>query len=215
VEAGKHITLHMRHLNLINYFKGKFIQTLGVSHFQMSDSYITIVPANVTRGQVKELSQKTIDWLTKREIISNKQSDCVLGQDGGYPPGLKYKDIIEGDDFGLLRLKTNGLEVITARQVFDNGESGLEEINCPKCGANNIGSDWGKLLDSWDSGHDDKLKCSKCYKELSIAEYNFRPSWGFGEFGLTFWNWPSLTSSFLDDLKKIVGEDIKVIHGKR
>jgi hypothetical protein len=181
----------------------------------MSDSYITIVPANVTHGQVKELAQRTIDWLTEREIISSKQSDCVLGQDTGYPPGLKYKDIIDGDDFGLLRLKTNGLEVIATKQVFDSGENGLEEINCPKCGANNIDSDWGELLGAWNSGQNDKLKCSQCDKESSIIEYNFRPGWGFGEFGLTFWNWPSLTSSFLDDLKKIVGEDIKVIYGKR
>nr|HPM32329.1 hypothetical protein [Chryseolinea sp.] len=78
-----------------------------------------------------------------------------------------------------------------------------------------VHSDWGELLSAWDSGHDDKLKCSQCDKELPITEYNFRPSWGFGEFGLTFWNWQSLTSRFLDDLKKIVGEDIKVIYGKR
>jgi len=47
----------------------------------MSDSYITILPVNVTHGQVKELAQRAIDWLTEREIISSKQSDCVLGQE--------------------------------------------------------------------------------------------------------------------------------------
>jgi hypothetical protein len=181
----------------------------------MSDSYITIVPANVTREQVKELSQRAIDWLTEREIISNRLSDCVLGKDEGYRPGLKYKDVVDGDDFGLLRLKTNGLQIIATRQVFDNGENGLEEINCPECGANNIDADWGELISAWDNGDNDKLKCSQCGKQLSITEYNFRPSWGFGEFGLTFWNWPSLTSTFLDDLKKIIGDDIKVIYGKR
>jgi hypothetical protein len=117
----------------------------------MSDSYITIVPAGVTREQVKDLSQRTIDWLTERGIISGIPRDCVLGKDTGYPPGPKYKSIIDGDEFGLFRLKTNGLAITTTRQVFDNGQNGLEEISCPRCGANNIDSDWGEILSAWDS----------------------------------------------------------------
>jgi hypothetical protein len=180
----------------------------------MSDSYITIVPTNVTGEQVKELSQRTIKWLTEREIISQDPTDCVLGQDSGYPPGPKYKNIIDGDNYGLLRLKTNGLQVVTVRQVFDNGDNGLEEINCPKCGGNNIDSDWGESLDAWDAGQNDKLKCSQCDNESPITDFDFKPSWGFGELGLTFWNWPSLTSEFLDDVKILLDKDIKVIYGR-
>lgn len=181
----------------------------------MSDSFITIVPTNVTRGQVGELSQRTIKWLTEKEIISRNQTDCVLGQEAGYPPGPKYKSIIDGDDFGLLQLKTNGLQLMTARQVFDNGDNGLEEINCPKCGANNIDSDWGEVIGAWDNEQSDKLKCSQCDTESSITDYEFKPNWGFGEFGLTFWNWPSLTAQFLDDFKKLLDKDVKVIYGQR
>ena len=60
----------------------------------MSDSYITIVPTNVTYGQVKELSQKTVDWLIEEEIISKNLADCVLGQETGYPPGLKTRMLL-------------------------------------------------------------------------------------------------------------------------
>src|SRR5690606_21626034 len=181
----------------------------------MSDSYITIVPTNVTHGQVKELSQRTIDWLTKNEIISSNLTDCVLGQVKGYPPGTNYKSIIDGDDFGLLRLKTNGFELVTVRQVFDNGGNGLEEIKCPKCGANNIDSDWGQALEAWNSGQNGILKCGQCDNEVPITDYDFKPTWGFGEFGLTFWNWPSLTSEFFDNMKKLLGKDVKVIYGRR
>ena len=180
----------------------------------MSDSYITIVPANVAQEQVKYLSQSVIDWLTDREIISGKLSDCVLGKSNGYPPGPNYKSIIEGDDYGLLGIRINGLEVTIKRQVFDNGGNGLEEIICPKCGTNNIDSEWGEVIAAWDSGHGDKLKCSQCDNTFSITEYDFRPTWGFGEFALTFWNWPSLTDEFLEGLKKIVDDDIKVIYGR-
>jgi hypothetical protein len=180
----------------------------------MSDSYITIVPTSVTRGQVEGLSQLTINWLTEKQFISPNKTNCVLGQEAGYSPGPKYRDIVDGDDFRLLSLKTNGLQVVSKRQVFDNGENGLEEINCPKCGANNIDSDWGDVIGAWDSEQDDKLKCNHCDKESSFTDYNFQPTWGFGEFELTFWNWPSLTTAFLDDLKKLLNKDIRVIYGK-
>jgi hypothetical protein len=179
----------------------------------MSDAYITIVPTNVTQGQVKDLSKMTIAWLSEKGIILTNQTDCVLGETLGYPPGPKYMDAIDGDDFGLLKLRTNGLAAVTERQVFDNGENGLDEINCPKCGANNIDSDWGEAVGLWDTGKIGILRCSQCDNEASIADYDFRPDWGFGEFGLTFWNWP-LSSRFFDDLRVFVGTDIKIIYGR-
>jgi hypothetical protein len=180
----------------------------------MSDSYITIVPANVTHEQVTELSRKAFDWLAEREIISKNLSDCVLGQEKGYQPGQRYNQIIEGDDFGLLGLKTNGLEIVTRRQVFENGENGLEQIKCPKCGANNIDSEWGEIIARWFNGQNDNLKCVQCSTESSIVDYEFKPTWAFGELGLTFWNWQRLTSTFLDDLKKLWNRDLKVIYGR-
>lgn len=133
----------------------------------------------------------------------------------GYPPGPRFTDVIEGDDSGLLEIKMNGLEVITERRVFDNGGNGLDEINCPKCGVNNIDSDWSEALSEWHSGLNDKLKCSQCGKESAIINYDFKPSWGFGEFGLTFWNWPRLTIKFFDELKTFIGKDVRVIYSRR
>lgn len=181
----------------------------------MSDTYITIVPTNVTNEQVAELSRRTIDWLIEKEFISRNLTDCVLGQETGYQPGQRYKEIIDGDDFGLLKLKTNGLEIVIERRVFENGENGLEEIRCPKCGTNNIDSNWGEIIGAWDNAQNGDLKCKKCGSIASITEYDFRPTWAFGEFGLTFWNWPKLTSTFLDDLKKLLKKEIKVVYGRR
>lgn len=180
----------------------------------MSDSYITIVPTNVTQGEVNELSQRTISWLTKREIISGNLTDCVLGQETGYPPGPNYESIITGDDFGLPRLKTNGFAVVTGRRVFDNGGNGLEEITCPKCGGNNIDTNWGEKLEAWLVEQNDKFMCIQCNNDLPITAYDFKPAWGFGELGFTFWNWPGLTLEFLENMKKLLDKDIRVIYGK-
>jgi hypothetical protein len=188
---------------------------LGANQFKkMSDSFITIVPTRVTTDEVIEISKRTIDWLTKREIISQNLTDCILGQTKGYPPGSRYNDIVDDINNELNKLKTNGLEITVNRQVFHNGERGLNEIRCPKCRANNIDSDWGEILDSWSNQENDVLKCIECYNETSITNYDFRPKWGFGEFGITFWNWPNLKTDFLDDLKKILNKDIEVIYGR-
>ena len=98
--------------------------------------------------------------------------------------------------------------------VFENGENGLEEIKCPKCGANNIDSEWGEIIARWFNGQNDNLKCVQCSTESSIVDYEFKPTWAFGELGLTFWNWQRLTSTFLDDLKKLWNRDLKVIYGR-
>jgi len=180
----------------------------------MSDSFITIVPTRVTADEVTEISKRTIDWLTKREIISQNLTDCVLGQNKGYSPGPKYNDIVDDINYELKKLKTNGLEIIINRQVFHNGENGLNEIRFQKCGANNIDSDWGEIIDSWDNKENDVLKCSECNNETSITNYDFRPKWGFGEFGLTFWNWPNLKNDFMDDLKRFLNKDIEMIYGR-
>jgi hypothetical protein len=179
----------------------------------MSDSFITIVPTKVKTDEVIEISKKTIDWLTNKEVISPNLTDCILGQSKGYPPGPRYHDIVD-DNYELKKLKTNGLEIIVNRQVFDNGANGLDEIKCPKCGANNIDSDWGDKIKSWDSKENDVLKCSECNHETSITNYDFRPKWAFGEFGLTFWNWPNIKADFLDELKKLINKDIEVIYGR-
>jgi hypothetical protein len=180
----------------------------------MSDTFITIVPKKVTADEVPDISKRTIDWLTKRDIISQNLTDCILGENKGYPPGLKCHEIFEEINFELRNLKTNGLEIVTTRQVFHNGGNGLDEIVCLKCGANNIDSDWAEKVDSWYKKENDTFECSECNHETSITNYDFQPKWGFGEFGLKFWNWPDFNKDFLDDLKRLLNKDIEIIHGR-
>jgi len=185
-------------------------------HFvKMSDSYLSIVPVDVTPSEVKQLFQKTFDWLTEKEIISPNPTDCILSGTPGYKPGSRYKDIVDGDDFGLLQRQVNGLEIVTERQVFDCGENGLDEVNCPECRANNLDSEWAEAIEAWwrSTGYH-KLKCNQCGKESPIIDYEFIPTWAFGDFGLKFWNWPVLKDSFFDDLKIVMDKDVKVVYGR-
>lgn len=162
----------------------------------MSDSFISIVPDKIDNTRVKGIADKVIDQLVQRGIIKRELTDCTLG-DKGHAPGDNFKDAIEGDDSGLKTLLTNGLEIITTRQVFHNGGNGLYEITCPDCNANIIEADWGKALDEWTNETGlNKIVCPQCNIEHSITDYNFDPTWGFGTLGFTFWNWPDLKEDF-------------------
>lgn len=179
----------------------------------MSDSYITIVPANVSRDQVEPLVRLTINWLIEKQIVDKNTSDCVMGSGSGYAPGPNYKEAIEGDDFGLLDCQPNGVEILIGRQVFDNGGNGLEEIVCPACGANNIESDWAESIEQWSNQNPGDFKCIECNRVAPIVNYTFQPAWGFGDFGIKFWNWPELNSAFISQLKNVIQKDITIVYG--
>ena len=180
----------------------------------MSDSFISIVPDKTDKTQVKELADKVVDRLVQQRIIKRELTYCTLG-DKGHAPGDNFKDAIEGDDYGFKTLLTNGLEVITTRQIFHNGGYGLDEITCPDCNANIIETDWGQALDEWtnETGQG-KIVCPQCHTENSITDYNFDPTWGFGNLGFTFWNWPNLKDNLVRDIEQVVGRPVKMIYGR-
>lgn len=182
----------------------------------MSDYFIAIVPVDVARDGANDLSRKVIDWLIEKEIILGSMTDCVLGgnKNLGYGPGTKYKDAVEGDQGYLVELVTNGVQISIGRMVFDNGGNGLDKVICPVCSANNIDEDWGDATGAWYENQIGRLTCSQCGRESSITAYAFEPTWAFGEFGLTFWNWPALTDKFLEDLKQFMQKDIKIVYGR-
>ena len=160
------------------------------------------------------MSETIIEFLSRRKIIKNIQTDCVLGSNNGYAPAENYRSILRNTQFDLVsELKTNGVEFITKRTVFHTGGNGLEEVNCPNCDDNNIENDWGTPLDNWYSRiGSDNVKCQNCGIENPITEFAFKPTWAFGSFGITFWNWPQLSQNFVVELEKIVGTELKIVN---
>lgn len=180
----------------------------------MSDSFITIVPRNVDKVQVKELAIKVVDHLIEKRIINRELTDCTLGNNG-HPLGDNFKDAIEGDDYGLKDIWANGLEIKTTREVFHNGGNGIDEIKCPDCSTNIIETDWGQAIDEWINESDlHKVTCPNCNAEYSITDYVFNPEWCFGYLGFTFWNWPNLKDNFIKELEQILERRVTIIYGQ-
>jgi hypothetical protein len=181
----------------------------------MSDTYISLVSEKLNSADSKEKAEKIIDFLTEQRIVEKDLTDCVLGSSKGHAPDENYRNVLEISELDLTELKINGIELITEKQVFENGGNGLEEVNCPNCGENNIENDWGNSLGNWYSGTDsDKIKCQNCGTENSVTEFEFKPTWAFGNFGITFWNWTKLNPKFVAELEKIIGTELKSVYGK-
>ena len=180
----------------------------------MSDHYISIVSEKTNPTDAQELAKRIVSYLTEKKIIQKELSDCVLGSTG-HRPAENFGAILEKQNEGFWDLKTNGVEIITERTVFENGGNGLEQVNCPNCGQNQIEENWENSLDHWYTKSDsDLVKCSNCSSKNSITKFDFKPNWGFGNFGLIFWNWGKFKSHFFTDLEKVIGTELKVVYGK-
>ena len=102
----------------------------------MSDNYITICTEKEIDNPI-ELGEKVLKYLQDKRYVKSEKSNCLLGLDGlGYEPGENHVDAI-GYDENITRLKSNGLEIKSERQVFDAMSfTAFNEMNCPKCGKN-------------------------------------------------------------------------------
>lgn len=177
----------------------------------MGDTYCNIVLDNVDTMSDKAIADIVVQHLIARKIISASLTDCVLGQDSGYPPAENYWQVLEDGD---QRFPDDGVEVNLGRRIFYS--AGVDEINCPNCNENIVALDWGSALDEWmnETGND-KIVCPGCSHSYSISEYKFDPNWAFGNIGFTFWNWGSdFKRDFIDELEQLTGYKIKVVYGK-
>lgn len=181
----------------------------------MSDTYISLVSEKLNVADSQNTAEKIVRFLTEQKISQRTLTDCVLSLSEGYEPADNHQNGLKNSKLEFTNLKTNGIELITEKQVFHNGGNGLEEVNCPCCGENNIQNDWENSLDNWYRETDSGIfKCRYCTTVNSITEFEFKPTWAFGSFGITFWNWSALSPEFVTELEKISGTDLKCVTGK-
>jgi hypothetical protein len=212
----------------------KFLITNNISAIgNMSDNYITICTVQEV-DNAKELSDKLVNWLKKNQIIENEQSNCVLGmKDLGYKPGKRHVEAI-GFDENILRLQVCGMEVKTEREVFNAmAFTALTEMICPKCERNrfegitpedfytdNLTSEQLETFhavfdefNNWTKKEVSKLICPYCAEPSDLESYKIGDTIALSNLGFTFWNWPQLTPEFIEQVKAVLGKDVKVING--
>jgi hypothetical protein len=169
---------------------------MGTWFQTLADIDATIEEAPLAAAEIR-------DWLIEQKVIDPTPRHCVLDKNRvGYAP-LNYERVVDkpaGSDSDVRQLAVNGFEIEIGRKVFHTGQSGVT-ITCPACGAQ-CSDNWAEAISEWlEAKSAGLLKCANCENESSITTWTFVPAWGFGNLGFTFWNWPPLKSSFLDEVR--------------
>ena len=176
----------------------------------MSDYSISIVPKHSNYQNKESKAKEILEWLISEDIVKPTISDCVLGSNMGYSISAGAK-MVTNDPLDLpFDLITNGLEIITERNVFHTGENYVDELICPSCKDDIAFEDWE--FDSWIKENTDNMICPLCKSESGIHSYIFRPDWGFSNLGFTFWNWPTFTDKFIEVFKLKIGCDVSIVY---
>ena len=180
----------------------------------MGDWFQIIVDRDSTEEEAVSVGEDIVKWLIADGIIDADMSECLLGEDLGYPPGPDYRIATGDGDDHWLTLMTNGMEVITGRTVFWGW--GDFVLVCDKCATRfEPDEDWGDRVSEWyDRQGPGLISCPQCGHAQSVADWEFDPPWGFGNLGFQFWNWPPLEPSFIDAVTKKLGHRVVFVEGE-
>jgi len=168
----------------------------------MGTYFQTFVVEDIPDVDVERLVKEIIGWLAGRSIIEEVLAGCVLdGDELGYPPGPNYRLVLEtivAND--LLDLAVNGLQIDRGRKVYPPGQ-GETKLFCPNCGhPSNFDESWDRAIIAWcNEGKSGDLLCTECKQIQSVTKWVYRPSWGFGNLGFTFWNWSVFREDFISE----------------
>jgi hypothetical protein len=197
----------------------------------VGDLYQTIVDRDVTSDVAGGLGQRVVGDLIRRGVVTGKRSGCVLGGSGmGYPPGPNAEAVVVPHvhteacrnlphaDFR--RDRTNGLDVeVGRRRRVYYSMTGEQALVCRRCGTRLDVDTFPPALDmavnEWAAQTGEgRFVCPRCGVGDLISEWRWDPPWGFGCLGLTFWNWPWLRDSFVQDLSALLGHRTVRVYGK-
>ena len=121
------------------------------------------------------------------------------------------EEAIEGPAYeeSFLGLWTNGVEFAVGRQVFDAGGNGIE-LQCDACDVSFEPDDsWMDAVGAWFGGDDlVSFPCPSCGQQALLTEWRGPWPWGFGNLGIEFWNWPSLSDDFIHAITRKLGRSI-------
>ena len=99
----------------------------------MGDTSISIVPRQSVFPNRENKAQEILQWLVSIDIVRPTPTDCILSSNDGYPISEGAKFVVAEAEYLPFSLWTNGLEIITERQVFHTGQNGIERLICPNC----------------------------------------------------------------------------------
>lgn len=198
-------------------FDFKFI--FGEIKVDMSDSFISLIPAKESWEDAEAKAKEIVDWLIQLEVIRPERTPCGPEGELAYPPHQHCHKVLQhfGDD-DFLNLTENGLEVTTDRNLFMTWD-GYEKIICPECNNDvvEVEDEIQMAIGEWLEGGEPIVECPKCHGTSPVGHYRFYEddflAGAISNLGFTFWNWSEFSAEFLSDFEVHLGSSLKVIYG--
>jgi uncharacterized protein (UPF0212 family) len=194
----------------------------------VGDNFEVIVDVQATASEADGLAAAVLHWLGQEGIVAVTATHCLLGLDEyGYAPGARHSVALDdpSDDYAL-RHAVNGLEIELGRRVFHPVQGEIGPIECPHCltrilledAAGNLTDHWEALemaLTDWVRGGPGRTGCPACGQPIGVNDWHWPGQWPFavGFLGFRFWNWPSLSSTFIAAVRQRLGHRVVVTRG--
>lgn len=179
----------------------------------MGDRFQLIVDRDVSEEEAPHLAEKVRGWLVSRGIIEPVLSDCTLGEPG-HRPGPAHPTVLENPSQTAFEYMTNGLEITVGRTFF---WTPYTDLTCRACGEhfNAYSDEWVSAVGVWAEGDDSAtFDCPRCGKPERVVDWDGESPSGFGNLGLTFWNWEQLSASFVREVTELLGHRTRLVRGK-
>lgn len=187
--------------------------------------YQCVVDRDVrSEDEARELGAVILTWLVDERIVAGSLTPCGLGADDmAYAPGINFMKAAGGAEnsasncnyAAFSTMATNGMQVITHRELSFNMQGDFAAVRCPACDAESEqGANWSAAAEAWHAGQAGKLLCTLCGEINPISEWEHIDPIGFGNLTFKFWDWPPLSESFLAELSQRLGHRTIVITGK-
>ncbi|MEP9394801.1 hypothetical protein ABLE92_22740 [Gordonia sp. VNQ95] len=183
----------------------------------MGDTKVDIVDIEV-RGEVDVVAvhDRMREWLLDRGVIRDER-DSALGGGVLWLPGPAATTTVDLDPGR--EMWSEGVEFVSARQVFSPVELVGRAARCPRCGGEEDcdawqARSWDVFNEWWDSDGVDLLPCARCGADLRVSDWEWVDGerWALGEFAISFWNWwQPLSEEFVADLTRELGHETCVI----
>jgi hypothetical protein len=181
----------------------------------MGDGFQIVVDREVSEEDAPRLAERIRDWLISRRIIQPELTDCTLGEPG-HPPGEAHPSALADPSLAALHMLThmltNGVEITVGRSFF---WTPYTDLTCRACGARcEPYEEWVEAVGAWHEDDAATFACPTCGHPERVTEWTGVSPCGFGNLGLTFWNWPPLSEEFVREVTRMMGHRTRLVRGK-
>ena len=182
----------------------------------MSESEISVVEISVSAAEAPRRAAEVTRWLLDTGVIDHNTERDDLWQPSRYRAGPRVLAVAPEFDYLTRRLSNNGVDVAVGRSVYHPVEN-YEPPDCPACGTTLDEDTHYGFVEPWLTGPEPLVICPACQGKSLLGDWighgDEYGQWTFqiGELGVSFNNWPALTTSFLTEIGDRIGPRWRVV----